>query len=117
MDLRSAELNQHRNTVVSQWIMLAEQGKETVQSIAGHLYIENPYAPGIPLELGDPLFVGRDDVVQKLGQALQKSHRPTFLLTGEGRMGKSSILKQLPVFLGHRYLPVFYALQTPELIA
>src|SRR5713226_3113218 len=117
MAFKSAELNQHLNTVVSQWIMLAEQGKETLQSIAGHLYIENPYAPGIPLELGDPLFVGRDDVVQKLGQALQKRHRPTFLLTGERRMGKSSILKQLPVLLGPRYLPVFYDLQTPGMIA
>jgi uncharacterized protein len=117
MAFRSAELNQHLNTVVSQWSMLAEQGKETLQSIAGHLHIENPYAPGMPLELGDPLFVGRDDVVQKLGQALQKRHRPTFLLTGERRMGKSTILKQLPVLLGPRYLPVFYDLQTPGMIA
>ncbi len=32
-------------------------------------------------------------------------------------MGKSSILKQLPVLLGPRYLPVFYDLQTPGMIA
>jgi hypothetical protein len=97
--------------------MLAQQGKETLRSVSGRLYIDNPYAPGNPLELGDPLFVGRDDVVQKLGQALQKKYRPTFLLTGERRMGKSSILKQLPVLLGPRYLPVFYDLQTPGMIA
>jgi hypothetical protein len=114
---RSRELNQHLNTVVSQWCMLAEQGKETLQSVSGHLYIENPYAPGNPLEQGDPLFVGRDDIIQKLGQALQKKYRPTFLLTGERRMGKSSILKQLFVLLGPHYLPVFYDLQTPGMIA
>lgn len=113
----SAGLNRHLSTVVNQWRMLAEQGKETLQSVSGHLYIENPYAPGNPLELGDPLFVGRDDVVQKLGQALQHKYRPAFLLTGERRMGKSSILKQLPVLLGPRYLPVFYDLQTPGMIA
>jgi hypothetical protein len=32
-------------------------------------------------------------------------------------MGKSSILKQLPVLLGPRYLPVFYDVQTPGMIA
>jgi hypothetical protein len=68
---RSIELNHHLNLVINQWNMLAEQGKETLSSISGRLYIDNPYAPGNPLELGDPLFVGRDDVVQKLGQALQ----------------------------------------------
>src|SRR5438128_2109553 len=75
------------------------------------------FKPGNPLELGDSLFVGRDDIVQKLGQALQKKYRPTFLLTGERRMGKSSILKQLPVLLGPHYLPVFYDLQTPGMVA
>jgi hypothetical protein len=113
----STKLNQRLNTVVNQWRMLAQQGKETLLSVSGHLYIDNPYAPGNPLELGDPLFVGRGDIVQKLGQALQKKYRPTFLLTGERRMGKSSILKHLPVLLGPRYLPVFYDLQTPGMIA
>src|SRR5258708_7790804 len=113
----SPGLNSHLTIVVNQWRMLAQQGKETLLSVSGRLYIDNPYAPGNPLELGDPLFVGRDDVVQKLGQALQKKYRPTFLLTGERRMGKSSILKQLPVLLGPRYLPVFYDLQTPGMIA
>ena len=117
MAFSNSGLNRHLNTVVSQWSMLAEQGKDTLQSVSGRLYIENPYVPGNPLELGDPLFVGRNDIVQKLGQALQQKHRPTFLLTGERRMGKSSILKQLPVLLGPRYLPVFYDLQTPGMIA
>jgi AAA ATPase domain len=113
----SAELNHHLNTVISQWSMLAEQGKETLQSISGRLYIENPYVPGHPLERGDSLFVGRDDIIQKLGQALQQKYHPTFLLYGERRMGKSSILKQLPVLLGPHYIPVFYDLQAPGMIA
>src|SRR5438128_2334449 len=75
------------------------------------------FKPGNPLELGDSLFVGRDDVVQKLGQALQRKYRPTFLLTGERRMGKSSIIRQLPVLLGPRYIPVFYDLQGPNILA
>jgi hypothetical protein len=115
--LRTADLNQRLDKVVNQWHMLAKQGRETLRSVSGRLYINNPYAPGNPLELGDPLFVGRNDIVQKLGQALQQKSRPTFLLTGERRMGKSSILKQLPLLLGPRYLPVFFDLQRPGMIA
>jgi len=109
-------LNEEFQAVVNQWCMLAEQGLETLGSMSGNLYIDNPYAPGNPLELRDPLFVGRDDIVQKLGQALQKRYRPTFLLTGERRIGKSSILKQLPLLLGPRYFPVFYDLQSTGIL-
>jgi hypothetical protein len=113
----NVKLNCYLQTVVTHWRISAEQGKDTLGSMSGPLYIDNPYTPGNPLELRDPLFVGRGDVVQKLGQALQKRYRPTFLLMGERRMGKSSILKQLPVLLGPRYLPVFYDLQTPGMLA
>lgn len=115
--LRTVDLNRRLDKVVNQWHILARQARETLQSVSGRLYINNPYAPGNPLELGDPLFVGRNDIVQKLGQALQQRSRPTFLLTGERRMGKSSIIKQLPVLLGPRYLPVFFDLQRPGMIA
>ena len=114
---RNIELSQLLKTVIVQWSMLAEQGMETLGSVSGKFYLENPYAPGNPLDLRDPLFVGRNDIVQKLGNALQRRHRPTFLLTGERRMGKSSILKQLPILLGARYLPVFYDVQRPGMLA
>jgi hypothetical protein len=113
----SVMLNQQLNLVVRQWKMLAEQGKDMLQSLSGNLYIENPYVPGNPMEVGDPLFMGRDDILQKLGQSLQQKYRATFLLTGERRMGKSSLLKQLPILLGPRYIPVFYDLQTPGMIS
>ena len=114
---RRAELDQHLNVVVSQWKLLAAQGKATLGSIWEGGWIDNPYAPGKVLEVRDPLFVGRDDVVQKVGQALQRPTRPTFLLTGERRMGKSSILRQLPVLLGARCIAVFYDLQSPGMLA
>ena len=113
----SAALNQQLNLVVNQWSMLVKQGIDMLQSLSGNLYIENPFVPGNPMEIGDPLFMGRDDILQKLGQALQQKYRSTFLLTGERRMGKSSLLKQLPVLLGPRYIPVFYDLQTTGMIS
>ncbi len=110
-------LNHLLAAVVNRWIMLAEQGKETLGSTARGLYIDNPYVPGRALDLRNPLFVGRNDVVQKLSQALHKPYRPTFLLFGERRMGKSSIIKQLPVLLGPHYIPIFYDLQQSGLLA
>ncbi len=74
--------------------------------------IDNPYNPGQVLKPHDSLFVGRRDLVQQLAEALSKtSRRPTFLLNGERRMGKSSTLKQLPNLLGAHYLPIVYDLQ------
>jgi hypothetical protein len=110
-------LNQMLGAVVRSWIMLAEQGKDTLGTTSGALSIENPYVPGQSLDLRNPLFVGRNDVVQKLSQAFHKPQRPTFLLFGERRMGKSSIIKQLPVLLGPGYVPVFYDLQQSGLLA
>jgi hypothetical protein len=110
-------LNHLLEAVVNRWIMLAEQGKETLGSTSHGLFIDNPYVPGRVLDLRNPLFVGRNDVVQKLSQALHKPYRPTFLLFGERRMGKSSIIKQLPVLLGPRYIPVFYDLQQSGILA
>src|SRR5205807_2430516 len=53
---------------------------------------------------------------QQLEYALSKgSRRPTLLLNGERRMGKTSTLKQLPVMLGSTYIPVFYSLQDPDI--
>ena len=76
--------------------------------------LNNPYKAGQVLRSGDPLFVGRRDLIEHLERALSKSeHHPTFLLNGERRMGKSSTLKQLPLLLGSRYIPIYYDLQSP----
>src|SRR5438067_941431 len=77
--------------------------------------IQNPYVVGPVLELGTSLFVGRRDLARQLEQDLRRgSHRPTFFLNGERRMGKSSTLRQLPRLLNdHYFLPVFYDLQAP----
>ncbi len=77
--------------------------------------ISNPYNPGPALERHNKLFVGRYNLASQLGEALaRRDHRPTFLLHGERRMGKSSVLKHLPDLLGARFLPVFYDLQSPD---
>ena len=110
-----ALLNLHLEKVIRKWQEVAERELEALslkRSSAGIGRIENPYMPGLVLEQHDPLFVGRAELARQLATALRSNHPPTFFLTGERRMGKSSILKQLPALLGSHYLPIFYDLQS-----
>ncbi len=109
-----AHLNTRLGEVVRTWRAVAQRELEQLEAAPEKTSrIENPYNPGPALELRDSLFVGRRDLAQQLGDALGRGNRrPTFLLQGERRMGKSSTLKQLPDLLGARYLPIFYDLQT-----
>ncbi|MDH4136310.1 MAG: ATP-binding protein, partial [Anaerolineae bacterium] len=70
--------------------------------------IPNPYATGKPLRAGSPVFFGREDVFAFI---LENLGRPTgenvLILVGERRMGKTSLLRQLPLRLGEVVVPVF----------
>ena len=61
----------------------------------------NPYSVGG--SLSDPQgagFFGREDVFEFVAQSLQSARRPPIVLYGQRRLGKSSVLRQLP-----RHLP------------
>ena len=110
---RDAVLNRHLEEIIQKWQAIARHELNTIKNGPENFgRIDNPYTPGLALELHKSLFVGRTDVAQQLSEALSRSRRPTFFLTGERRMGKSSILKQLPGLLGSQYLSVFYDLQS-----
>ena len=99
--------------VVKNWRSEALRQQEKLeQGLEGIGQIMNPYNPGHTATSDTP-FVGRTDIVRQLSEALSKPHRPTFLLNGERRMGKSTMLRQLPNLLGASYIPVFYDLQNP----
>jgi len=108
-------LNKRLGEVIITWLAVAEQEQERLEKTPLVIdQIDNPFSPGQALKPHDNLFVGRRDLVQQLEEALSRGdHRPTFLLNGERRMGKTSALKQLPTLLGPHYLPIFYDLQTP----
>ena len=69
--------------------------------------IPNPYVAGTPLEAGSPLFFGREDLFNFIGENLNAAHRNNLVLIGQRRTGKSSLLKQLPLRLGEGYIPVY----------
>lgn len=58
-----------------------------------------------PSEFGKETFVGREDLRDELELRIQTSASlPTFLLQGQRRVGKTSLLNFLPDLLGNRFL-------------
>ncbi len=110
---RDQRLNARLVHVIERWRNIASQRQEELMRAAQDVgNIDNPYKPGQQLALEDSLFVGRRDLAKELEGALSLgSRRPTFLLNGEKRMGKTSVLQQLPKLLGSRYISVFNNLQ------
>lgn len=78
--------------------------------------LDNPYAVGLPLPPGSPLFFGRDDVFEFIQQNLTLTGRrepQVLVLTGERRVGKTSIALQLPVRLQDEgYVHVYFDAQS-----
>ncbi len=64
----------------------------------------NPYIPGQPT--GDPrLFFGRREVLASIREQLLKGRR-VFLVAAAPRMGKTSLLRQLPAHLPEQFVAV-----------
>jgi hypothetical protein len=112
-----AKLNRQIRAVVKQWMVVALQEVDNLKRGLSHIgEVDNPYISGPSLKLNDRSFVGRLDLVRQLEQSLSKGRdRPTFFLTGERRMGKTSTLNQLPRLLSARYLPIYYDLQRRDI--
>ena len=110
--------NQKLASVATKWLDVATGERDKLETEAEKAgFIRDPYAPGNGLDYRpaerDNLFVGRRDIGGLLEEALGRgAQRPTFLLFGERRMGKTSALKQMPNLLGKRYLPIFVDLQS-----
>jgi outer membrane protein assembly factor BamB len=70
--------------------------------------IPNPYATGRPLRAGSPVFFGREDVFAFIRENLGGPGSENILvLVGQRRVGKTSILRQLPAHLSDDYFPAF----------
>ncbi|MFV9505644.1 MAG: AAA-like domain-containing protein [Oscillochloridaceae bacterium umkhey_bin13] len=71
---------------------------EREQQVNANHQLVNPYRPNRPLPAASPLFVGREADLAILAERLGAG--AAVVLTGEHRMGKTSLLQQLPSFLG-----------------
>lgn len=100
--------------VVSHWNNIFEGEWQILEkSIAGGL-IENPYEVGNPLRVERKvLFRGRTELRDAIIAALRDKNHFTMILSGQRRMGKTSLLLQLPALLPPDTIPVFIDLQKP----
>lgn len=89
-----------------QWLKMIEDEQEKLHQQSTHNELPNPYIAGNPLEVRDQqLFVGRSDILLAIEQfILNAEQRPSLLLYGRRRTGKSSTLLNLP---RSRFEPVY----------
>jgi len=103
--------------VASKWQEIAE-GKLAEMGEADEAagYIHNPFVFGQPIEETDTnLFVGRRGVVREIEVSLLgAAQKPALVLWGPRRMGKTSVLLQLPRLLGHEFAPAFIDVQAMQ---
>ena len=103
--------------IVIQWLNVIGQALADVDQKNNHLEIVNPYVVGVPLTRKQQLFVGRSDVSHRLEELLRHQDHPPFLLFGQRRMGKTSLIYQLRWLLPKRILPITVDLQGPVALA
>ena len=73
--------------------------------------ILNPYIAGAPV-VETSMFFGREDVFSWIERSLEgKFVDHILVLHGQRRVGKTSVLKQIPNFLPDQYIQVFFDLQ------
>ena len=71
----------------------------------------NPYIAGAPV-VETSMFFGREDVFNWIERSLAGKYVDHILvLHGQRRVGKTSVLKQIPNFLPDKYIQVFFDLQ------
>jgi AAA+ ATPase superfamily predicted ATPase len=74
--------------------------------------IPNPYIIGLPIDRGSELFIGRRDLIDFIKKNLRSSLQENIIvLVGQRRTGKTTVLKQLPVFLDKEFIPVYFDIQ------
>lgn len=103
----------------NQWRLLIEEERENLKNLNEVTYeIPNPFVFGNPvMETEHNLFSGRKDIVRQIeASVLGTRQAPTLLLHGPRRIGKTSILCQLPRLLGPDFAPAVVDCQNPAAV-
>jgi hypothetical protein len=112
--LESGAVGRMFSGVAKQWGDVAEARlAEVGRADEAGGFISNPYVFGQPIEETDTnLFVGRRDVVREIETSLLgTAQKPALVLWGPRRMGKTSVLLQLPRLLGPEFAAAFLDMQ------
>jgi hypothetical protein len=103
------------NLALSWQNLLAQEHDRVLAKAKTSPEIPNPFIFGNPVAETDlNVFTGRKDIVGKIEESILGAiHAPTLLLHGARRMGKTSILNQLPRLLGANFAPAVVDCQDP----
>jgi DNA polymerase III delta prime subunit len=105
--------------VVNQWRALIEAERENLRKLTEIApEIPNPFVFGNPvMETEHNIFSGRKDIVRQIEASVFGTRQaPTLLLHGPRRIGKTSILCQLPRLLGSDFAPAVIDCQNPAVV-
>ena len=105
--------------VAASWVDLVRAERDASRAaVEESRDLENPFTFGNPVRPGDfGVFTGRRDIALEIERnILRAAQTPTLLLYGQRRMGKTSILNQLPSLLGPCFLPVTVDCQSPRTV-
>lgn len=102
--------------IANEWQALIKAEQRALQAdIEARREIPNPFVFGNPvIESEYNVFTGRQDIAGQVEETfLNSKSLPTLLLFGPRRMGKTSILNQLPRLLGPDFAPAMVDCQAP----
>ncbi|MGH8564079.1 MAG: AAA family ATPase [Gammaproteobacteria bacterium] len=102
--------------IASRWLALAKAAEGERRAKLEFTPIVNPFVVGNPLLPRDhEIFKGRRDIVAAIEEnIINTGRRPTLLLYGRRRTGKSSTLLNLPRLLSSRFVPVYIDCQNAK---
>lgn len=108
----TAQAIQRWNPVIQCWQnLLALELDEQKKRSQGELL--NPFQYGNPLQRNrSDLFKGRQTFAENIARILLDRNRPTIVLHGPRRCGKTSFLNNLPRLLPSQWIPVFIDAQS-----
>ncbi len=100
------------SSVGENWYQIITEENKKLRELKKQIFeeIPNPYIFGNPVRPDDThrLFVGRMDIINEIKVNLSNiSQKPALFLHGRRRVGKSSILINLPIFLGNQYVSAY----------
>jgi DNA polymerase III delta prime subunit len=96
-------------SVAQRWLSIVVSAEQEVRGRLSFLPLPNPYVAGAPLQTRDfGLLKGRRDIIRAIEKdILIANQRPSLLLYGRRRTGKSSTLLNLPRLLSSQFEPVY----------
>lgn len=97
------------------WLALAQPQWDEARAVVGKSRTLQVFRAGDPVDRSQEAFVERIDVVGEVeGQIMLSTGCPGLILYGRRRVGKSTVLKNLPAFLPSRVRVATLSMQNPE---